>query len=211
MNIPTHLLDKYPIISDQIKRPALEVVLTQLEKVLQNGVEGDIVEFGCYIGTTSLFIRRLLDHYKSDKVFHVYDSFIGLPLKSDQDNSPVGADFRAGGLTVSRKQLVHEFHKANLRTPIIHKGWFSELKPDDVPENIAFAFLDGDFYSSIIDSLRLVYPRMQTDGIITVDDYQREALPGVERALRDFFQQKGTNIQVSQNIAIIGMPSATAL
>lgn len=197
------LLDKYPIISDQIKRPALETVLSELEKALLNGTEGDVVEFGCYIGTTSLFVRRLLDAYSSDKAFHVYDSFEGLPPKAAQDASAVGVDFKAGELSVGKRQLLEQFHKANLKSPIIHKGWFNQLEPSDAPEKIAFAFLDGDFYDSIIDSLRLVYPRMQPGGVITIDDYQRETLPGVERAVRDYFQNKKLTVRVSHNIAII--------
>jgi O-methyltransferase len=203
MDCTKKLLDKYPIISDQIKRPALEVVLGELEKTLKNDIPGDIVEFGCYIGTTSLFVRRLLDAYNSDKTFHVYDSFEGLPPKEQQDNSPVGDDFKAGELSVSKKQFIEQFQKARLKTPVIHKGWFDGLTSDDVPGKIAFAFLDGDFYGSIIDSLRLVWPRMQAGGVITVDDYGREALPGVERAVRDFFQGKKYTIQVAHNIGVI--------
>lgn len=197
------LLANYPIISDQIKRPALETVLTELEKVLARGTAGDIVEFGCYVGTTSLFVRRLLDAHHSDKTFHVYDSFEGLPPKSQQDASAAGVDFKAGELSVSKRQLLQEFHKARLQPPVIHKGWFNQLSAEDVPEQIAFAFLDGDFYDSIIDSLRLVYPRMQPGGTITIDDYQRETLPGVERAIRDFYQDKDIHLRTSHNIAII--------
>lgn len=197
------LLANYPIISDQIKRPALETVLTELEKVLARGTAGDIVEFGCYVGTTSLFVRRLLDAHHSDKMFHAYDSFEGLPPKSQQDASAAGVDFKAGELSVSKRQLLQEFHKARLQPPVIHKGWFNQLSAEDVPEQIAFAFLDGDFYDSIIDSLRLVYPRMQPGGTITIDDYQRETLPGVERAIRDFYQDKDIHLRTSHNIAII--------
>jgi O-methyltransferase len=201
----TDLLNRHPIISDQIKRPALEVVIGNLEKVLDAGVAGDIVEFGCYIGTTSLFIRRLLDAsgQSAARSFHVYDSFEGLPAKVQQDITPVGADFKAGELSVSKKQLFAEFQKARLRTPIIHKGWFKDLGDDDVPSQIAFAFLDGDFYESMIDSLRLVWPRMQPGGIICLDDYKRDALPGVERAARDFFQDKQILVSVAHNIGVI--------
>jgi O-methyltransferase len=205
MNIVQSLLTKHPIISDQIKRPALEVVLGQLEKALAHGTVGDIAEFGCYIGTTSLFMRRVLDIVEptSARQFHVYDSFAGLPPKQTQDQSAAGVDFRAGELSVSKKQLLAEFQKAHLRPPIVHKAWFNELHDEDVPQQLAFAFLDGDFYDSIIDSLRLVWPRMSPGGIICIDDYGRETLPGVERAVRDYFQSKPQHVRVSHNIGVI--------
>lgn len=81
MNIADQLLTKYPIISDQVDIKELGALLRELEKTLRRGVTGNIVEFGCYIGTTSLFIRRLLDAYDFTGEFHVYDSFAGLPEK----------------------------------------------------------------------------------------------------------------------------------
>jgi O-methyltransferase len=215
MSTVTALLTRFPIISDQIQRPALEVVLGQLSKVLQANISGDITEFGCYIGTTSLFIRRLMDSYSIDadqpggRQLHVYDSFEGLPAKQAQDNSAVGADFKAGELRVSKKQLLNEFQKAHLRKPIVHKGWFAELEAADVPDSIAFAFLDGDFYDSIMDSLKLVWPRLTAGGIICFDDYQREALPGVTTATRDYFQGKPPAMSVSHNIGILIKHAAT--
>jgi len=62
------LTSKYKLISDQIEPGELLVILTELERVLDADVEGDIVEFGCYSGTTSLFIQRLLiEHRKRTK------------------------------------------------------------------------------------------------------------------------------------------------
>ncbi|HEX8182109.1 MAG TPA: TylF/MycF/NovP-related O-methyltransferase [Candidatus Saccharimonadales bacterium] len=200
------LLAKYPIISDQITKPALSVLLSQLEAIISKGTHGAAVEFGCYVGTTSLFMRRLLDVYQDERAFHVYDSFAGLPPKTAQDASVAGDDFQAGELTVSKKQFIAEFGKARLRTPIIHKQWFDQLCPADVPDNIAFAFLDGDFYNSIYDSLKLVWPRMTTGSIVCFDDYGREALPGVKRAIHDYFQGNVPAIQISHNIGVILKP-----
>ena len=183
MNIADELLKKYPIISDQVDAEDIRIVLTELEKVLDKQTPGDIVELGCYIGTTSLFIRRLLDQRGENRAFHAYDSFEGLPPKSREDESVAGTSFQAGKLAVSKKQFIREFQKAGLRLPNIHKGWFSSLTDDDVPEQIAFAFLDGDFYESIRDSLKLVRPRMSAGGVMVIDDYAREALPGVARAV----------------------------
>jgi len=83
------------IISDQVGPEELSVVWRELEKVLQAATPGDIVEFGCYSGTTSLFIRRLLDEKgeSNKRSFHVYDSFEGLPEKTEQDASVAGGKF----------------------------------------------------------------------------------------------------------------------
>lgn len=195
-----------PIISDQISREGLDVVWRYTEQVLKAAIPGAIVEFGCYAGTTSLFTRRLLDSYgqSTTRPFHVYDSFAGLPAKSNHDMNAAGVDFAAGKLAVSKNEFIKVFRAANLEPPTIHKGWFNELRDEDVPQPIAVAFLDGDFYSSIIDSLRLVWPHMSAGGIILVDDYKRETLPGVERALRDFLQGKSyKSLHGEHNIAII--------
>ena len=193
------------IISDQVGQGELEVVWRELQKILSAQVPGDIVELGCYAGTTSLFIRRLLnDKQESDKrYFHVYDSFEGLPEKSSPDESAAGAAFQAGKLAVGKKEFLHQFRTAHLQPPIVHKGWFNQLSDQDMPKNIAFAFLDGDFYDSIMDSLKLVWPRMSEGGVVLVDDYGREALPGVGRAVRDFFSSNVPPIQHQHNIAII--------
>lgn len=204
-NTAPHQFRGQHIISDQVGQGELGVMWRELEKVLDASVPGTIVEFGCYAGTTSLFIRRLLDAkgQSSTRPFHVYDSFEGLPPKTQQDESAAGTAFQAGKLAVSKKDFLHEFRAANLLPPIIHKGWFNELSGEDVPETISFAFLDGDFYDSIMDSLKLVWPRMSPGGIVLVDDCGREALPGAERAVHDFFGGRAPIIRQEHNIAII--------
>lgn len=195
------LLGSYPIISAQVSKDQLWVVLSQLEKVLRQGIDGAVVEFGCYVGTTSLFIRRILDVHKDEREFHVYDSFEGLPPKTIEDASRAGEQFQAGELAVSKKQFLQQFQKAGLRPPFVHKGWFDELTATEVPPQIAFAFLDGDFYASIRDSLKLVLPRLQPGGVIIVDDYAREALPGAAKAVHEQFAPE--RVRTVHNLGII--------
>jgi O-methyltransferase len=199
------LLSQYPIISDQIDKPALGVVLRELEKVLGQGIVGEVVEFGCYIGTTSLFIRRLLDELSlaEGRDFYAYDSFAGLPEKATQDNSAAGEEFKAGELAVSKKDFLRSFQKANLKAPITHKSWFNDLKPTQLPEKLAYAFLDGDFYDSILDSLNLVWPLLSPGGVVTIDDYERPALPGVTLATQTFLSGKAKELHSEHGIAII--------
>jgi O-methyltransferase len=196
------------IASDQVSREGLLLIWNSSIEVLNNKVPGAFVEFGCYIGTTSLYLRRLLDEAKQStkREFHVYDSFEGLPEKVAQDTSPVGADFKEGALAVHKKEFIEQFRKADLALPRIHKAWFANLTDEDIPNQIAFAFLDGDFYGSILASLRLVWPRLSSGGIIVIDDYGQEALPGVKRAVSDFFQAKRLSLRHEHNSAIIRKP-----
>ena len=199
------LLKQYPIISDQISATALGVVLRELDAMLERGIAGDIAEFGCYIGTTSLFIRRVLNAHLggAGRQFYAYDSFKGLPSKSAQDSSGAGEQFKDGELAVSKKQFLQQFQKAGLAAPITNKGWFSGLTPTQLPNQIAYAFLDGDFYDSILDSLKLVWPRLAPGGSVTIDDYQRDALPGVERAVKTYFHEQTVTVRHEHHIAII--------
>lgn len=204
---PRYSFRGYPIISDQVTREGLAVVWREFEATILRNISGHIVEFGCYAGTTSLFIQRLIDaHPQTAREFHVYDSFAGLPEKAPQDHNAASVDFEAGKLYASKADFIKVFRSANVALPVIHKGWFSDILSGQVPEPIACAFLDGDFYESILDSLSLVWPKMSSGGVVLIDDYKRETLPGVERALHDFFHGKPPAITAEHNIAIIRVP-----
>ncbi|MBP9853121.1 hypothetical protein KBC77_04000 [Candidatus Saccharibacteria bacterium] len=56
-------------------------MLRELQSVLKTNVEGDVAKLDCYIGTSSLFLQRFLLADGSKEVFHVHDSFEGLPHK----------------------------------------------------------------------------------------------------------------------------------
>ncbi len=205
-SIPQNHFKGHHIISDQVGREELNVIWRELANVLERKIPGDIVEFGCYAGTTSLFIRRLLNEQGESRAraFHVYDSFEGLPEKGSHDQSAAGTEFQAGQLQVSKKEFLHQFKAAGLQPPVVHKGWFNELTDGDVPQQIAFAFLDGDFYDSIRDSLALVWPRLAPGATVLVDDYARESLPGATKAVHDFLHGKHTKaIPYEHNIAIV--------
>lgn len=194
------MLTKYPIITDQIELAELRVILTEFEKVQSRQVKGDVVEFGCYAGTTSLFLARMIS---PERHLHVYDSFEGLPEKSAADESPAGMQFKTGALEVSKRTLVQNFRRAGLELPHIHKGWFVDLGPKDLPTNIAFAFLDGDYYESIRAPLQLLWPLLSPGATVIVDDYQNEALPGASRAVDEWLKTHSARLQVQASLAII--------
>ena len=203
--------------NDQVSESETKKILELARKCL--GVKGDFVEFGCYKGDTSLLLAELLveNNVKKSvdklgksggkvveksydwglrKKLWIYDSFEGLPDKSDADESVLGVDFKRGELIVTKREVKERFLRAGLPVPVIKKAWFADLKEGDLPERIAFAFLDGDFYESIRDSLRLVTPRMNNDGVIVVHDYSNPALPGVKKAVDGWLNPKSRQLRV---------------
>ncbi|PLS82043.1 hypothetical protein CYG49_00200 [Candidatus Saccharibacteria bacterium] len=198
------LLKRFNLISDQVSKDEIKIILEQLQVIHDQKIEGAVVELGCYLGTTSLFISRYLKARSSTKQYHVYDSFAGLPEKDVSDQSVAGDQFKAGELKASKAAFITHFKKAGLPLPVIHKGWFSDLKESDLPPVIALAFLDGDFYDSIADSLRLVWPKLSRGAVVLVDDYQNEALPGAARAVNEWLRNHSyISLQTTKSLVII--------
>ena len=137
------------------------------------------------------------------KKLWIYDSFEGLPEKSMEDESALGVDFKKGELFVTKREVKNRFLRAGLSVPVIKKAWFEELTESDLPEKIAFAFLDGDLYESIKSSLRLVGPKMINGGVIIIHDYDNLALPGVRKAVDEWLVVNKKKGSVFQSMIIV--------
>ena len=187
--------------NDQVSGEETRRILELAEGVLT--VPGDYVEFGCYKGDTSLMLAELLVTKSAGKRLWIYDSFEGLPEKSVADESVLGVDFRGGELSVTKREVKERFLRAGLPVPVIKKGWFADLLAGDLPGEISFAFLDGDFYESIRDSLKLVGPRMSRGGVVVIHDYTNPALPGVKKAVDEWVREHKIRVEVEQGMAVI--------
>ena len=169
------------------------------------------------------------------KLLWIYDSFAGLPEKTREDSSGAGANFKAGELLVTKREVIEKLRKHGLKTSsgpktfndptassnstplatpdsapqttfsvIVKKAWFDDLTDGDLPAEIAFAFCDGDLYSSIKTSLRLVAPRLAKQGIIIVHDYNNPELPGSARAVDEFLKtHPNFQLKIHYTLAIL--------
>lgn len=189
------------LLSDQVDSGEIAVIMRELKGVINRGIDGDVVEFGCYVGTTSVYIATMLEY--TSKKFYVYDSFEGLPEKSSKDISPLGEQFKPGELCATKKQFIRNLIQAGAPLPIIKKGWFSDLTSNDVPDKIAFAFLDGDYYSSVMDSLNLIEKHMTSGSVIIVDDYGNQALPGAGLAVDEWLRTRAASKRIENSLAIV--------
>ncbi|MBQ6486690.1 hypothetical protein IJI76_03170 [Candidatus Saccharibacteria bacterium] len=204
----------------QVSKTETEVLLSLFEETLEKNIPGDIVEFGCYKGDTSVLFERHLEKFRkenpvnfssdnpaetSSKLLWLYDSFEGLPEKSPEDSSSAGDQFKAGELLVTKREVVEKFKKSGLKIPRIRKGFFENLNPEtDIPNQISFAFLDGDLYKSIKTSLKLVDLRIGKEGIIVVHDYNNPELPGSSKAVDEYLKNHPERtLEIKETLAII--------
>lgn len=190
------------LLSDQVSLAEVNIIRRELKRLLDAGVPGDVVEFGCYVGTTSVFLAR--DLSSTGKTLYLYDSFEGLPDKTGEDQSPAGEQFKTGELLATKTQLIKNLRAANVTMPVIKKAWFSDLTAADVPAEISFAYLDGDYYRSILDPLKLIWDKLAAGATVVVDDYANEALPGAARAVDGWLKNHpAKSLRVESSLAII--------
>jgi len=165
-----------------------------LRQVLSNDVQGAVVELGCAFGNTSAFIAKTMRRLRSSKEFHVYDSFQGMPAPTVEDGE--NNMLEEGGICAPRELFEKNFLQSSSRCalPVIHEGWFKDTLSQELPEHISFAYVDGDFYESILCSLTHIYPRLSPGAVVYIDDYRHPRLHGVAKAVDEFLKDKPEEI-----------------
>ena len=187
----------------QVNQTELAVLLRELRSCMKAQSAGSVVELGCYTGGSAAAMSLCMQKAGCSWPLHVYDSFMGLPLKHAADNSPAGEQFVAGALRATKADLRRTFYRMKAPLPLIHKQWFSDLLPADIPDDIRLAFLDGDYYDSIMTSLRLVWPKLAHGAVVVVDDYRNESLPGAAKAVDAWLLTHSAQLRVEASLAII--------
>ncbi len=179
--------------------------------VLEKKIEGQFIEAGCYKGYSAILIQKMLTSFNTTKQLVVFDSFQGLPEKSNQDfldankivNKKILQDnkrINKGWFSSSKQILIDNFKKYKLPLPKIIEGWFEDTLMNNLPDKIAFAHLDGDLYSSTKVALENIFPKMIVGGILLIDDYcdkklSENPLPGVRIACDEYFKNKKSKVK----------------
>lgn len=163
-----------------------------IERVIAEGVPGDIIETGVWRGGASIFARAILAATGvRDRKVIVADSFEGLPppdgaFPADQNSTL----HQFNELAVSLEQVRENFRKFDLLDDqvVFLKGWFRDTMRHVPSDRLAVIRLDGDMYESTIDPLRHLYDRLSVGGWIIVDDYV--LVEGCRQAVHDFLNAR---------------------
>ena len=157
--------------------------------ILNNNIQGDLIETGAWRGGGTIFMRALLEVFDvKDRKVWVADSFEGLPnpngekYEMDKNSTYHAMD----ELSVSLDQVKKNFQKYGFLDEQVHflKGWFKDTLPDAPIDRIALLRLDGDMYESTMDALTHLYPKLSKGGYILIDDYG--AVKMAKQAVKDY-------------------------
>ena len=154
----------------------LDNIESCIQSVLEQKVEGDIIETGVWRGGAMMYAKAVLNKYgANDRTIWCADSFEGLPRHYGRD-AEMSVDPNLVGntyLAVSQSEVEDNFRRFGLLDENVRflKGWFSDTLLKAPIEKISIARLDGDLYESTMDALAALYPKISSGGYVIVDDY----------------------------------------
>ena len=183
----------------------LWAVIQATKYIIKNNIEGDLVECGVWRGGCSLAMAMTLSDFKSNKKVHLFDTFAGMTKPTNFDVTRYGK---------------YAFDKFNLMQKENHNEWcyasiedvYAQFKKhsledyaffikgdvlqtlqqkDNLPNQISLLRLDTDWYESTKIEMETLFPKLQENGILLIDDYGD--WEGSRKAVDDYLRQNKHN------------------
>ena len=153
---------------------------------------GDLVEFGCWKGSTTMLLAKLLSIYdpSGPKVLHVFDSFEGLTQFHEVDAPAIG---QLGQYQGSRQHLENCARLADVHeTLVIHEGRIEMTLPGFAQRNqqtkFSFVYCDTDLYKATATILKNVWGLLSVGGLMVFDQWNMSEFPGEGIAVNEFLE-----------------------
>ena len=191
----TKLIAPYTMTSKE----RMQYLFESLEYIRKSNVEGDLVECGVWRGGNVLGMAQYLFEYNvTNKTVFAYDTFEGMTEPNHYD-----VDY-AGSLASNILHLNHirceaslEEVNNNLKLTNFPRSQIRCIKGDvcqtlknasNLPAKIALLRLDTDWYESTKLELEVLFPLLQPNGILIVDDYGH--WKGSQKAFDEYFKNQ---------------------
>jgi O-methyltransferase len=166
-----------------VSRDRCHVLWRTLQQALH--LPGEVAECGVFRGGTALLAARTItEASRNPPLLHLFDSFQGVAATvSSEEGFHPGAFGRTSVEHV--RQLLAEYAFAQF-----HVGYIPDTFAGLEVEQIAWAHVDMDLYTSIRDAIAFLYPRLVPGGILVFDDYGMPSCPGARQAIDEAFADK---------------------
>lgn len=158
-------------------------------------LDGDFVEIGCFMGSSTCVMANYIDKNKIDKSFYVYDYFDGFTYdeaKSSLDSTWLNTHQTDGKDNVEAR-IKSRLSERKDNFQVFQRNIIDEDALKEVTK-ISFANIDVDLYEAVYAALVHVHHKLCANGIIVVEDAgHTPRLIGAKIALEEFLELVGTD------------------
>lgn len=184
----------------------LEATYKAAAELLEDNIEGCLVECGVAEGGCSALMATVVAKYNGNKMTWLFDSFEGLPDPTERDfveprGNLTGENVRPlergsclGTLKRVEDVLFRGFGLSRMKVQLV-RGWFQDTLTvyRDKVGPIAMLRIDGDWYESTKCCLENLFDRLVPGGYCIVDDYG--TFYGCRKAVDEFIQSRNLKLE----------------
>jgi hypothetical protein len=171
---------------------------------------GAVVEIGVASGGTAAFSHRFLREGGDTRAYYCIDTFHGFVKEQFAEDVRLGnswkhyRQFSANSMSLVRKVL--DMHGAT--DTIIIQADVSTLRQEQLPQQISACLLDVDLAVPIYDGLKLIWPLVESGGLVAVDDCydDNESDWQAIKGLRRFCDEMSLDYRVSYGMGFLSKP-----
>lgn len=189
----------------------ISALVNAVNYIVENNIEGDIVECGVWKGGSSMAAMLALKENKDEtRSVYLYDTYEGMSEPTEADKSLSGAsafqllnesdkqNSKSVWCYSSLDEVKDNISKVNYPENKIHfvKGKVEDTIPGVIPEKIAILRLDTDWYESTKHELIHLYPRLVSGGVLIIDDYGH--WEGAKRAVDEYIKEFNLRILLNR-------------
>lgn len=144
---------------------------------------GHIVEYGCYLGGSAIFMAFIAKRLYPDMQIFALDSFVGMPQTDKNVDAHNAGDFA----NVDYNKLQNRVAELRLDNLVLVKGFFEDTNAAVMAEarKISLAHIDCDIRAAVSCSYEGVKPFMVEGGYIVFDDATVSSCIGATEAVED--------------------------
>jgi O-methyltransferase len=178
-------------------------IIQAVNHINYNKIEGDFVECGVFEGRILIALKKLQQSFKLNNKLYGFDTFEGMTEPGEFDtyseNEKKASDTYFSYQDKNEKWMHGPLEKVknNLQKYFTDISDINLIKGDvlqtlsseqNLPKKISLLRLDTDLYDSTKKELEVLYPRLQSKGVLIIDDYG--FFDGSRKAVDEYFQDK---------------------
>jgi len=174
-----------------------------IKHITAHRIEGSVTECGVWRGgSTMAMLYTLLNRNDTSRDIYMYDTYEGMSEPGEDDRAYSGDpaatlleqsdknDPRSVWCYASLEDVRRNVLSTGYPAGRIHfvKGKVEDTIPQTIPDKIALLRLDTDWYESTLHELEHLYPRLQSGGVLLIDDYGH--WQGAKKAVDQYIREK---------------------